>query len=87
MTRIVCPQCGTVLTVGTNDNAEEPEWLDCVLPTGFEWTLPAGKISPVVGQVFYTDAGGTVWSRGAYMKNFGIDPEIAFERMRAHVRK
>jgi len=67
-------------------DVEQPEpgedWLECLLPQGFEWALPAGKLTPVVGAPIYVSASGDHLSREAYLAWYNIDPEIAYRNMR-----
>ena len=56
-------------------------------PSGFEWVLPSGKITPVVGQPIYISAIGEKFSRQDYINRYRIDPEIAYEYMRGRMRK
>jgi hypothetical protein len=83
MTKTICTQCGTVLELESPEGEEETEWLGCIEPTGFEWKLPAGKLSPIVGDPIYVSATGEHLSREAYIAKFGLDPEIAYVKMRA----
>jgi hypothetical protein len=82
MARIICPQCGSVSEVNVDSLGEDEDWLECVAPDGFEWTLPAGKITPTVGEPVYIDAVGKKFTREAYVKKYNIDPEIAYVKMR-----
>ena len=43
MKRLVCKNCGVVNEVSEEDIEDNDDWLQCALPTGFEWILPAGK--------------------------------------------
>lgn len=81
--KIICPECGVVVEIDLDEVDPEEEWLPCLLPEGFEWRLPAGKIEPVVGEVLYVDAIGKQYTRTQYIERYNIDPQIAFERMRA----
>ena len=79
----VCKICGGVnvvaLTDGTADQAG-----GCIAPTGFEWTLPAGKKTTAVGKTMYITAQGSEMSKAEYIEAFGLDPEIALAYMRSH---
>jgi len=81
--RVVCPQCGTVSIVDEDKLVEGDDPIPCIAPTGFEWTLPAGKLMPVVGEPIYVDAFGHHLSRDAYIERYKLDPEIAYTKMRA----
>jgi hypothetical protein len=82
-TKIICPNCGAVSDIAPLEEGEEKDWLECSLPKGFEWSLPAGKISPVVGEPIYISATGEQLTWDQYIEKYNIDPEIAYQRMRA----
>jgi hypothetical protein len=80
----VCQNCGAlnVLDIDPrNLDDTEQDWL-CLPPTGFEWTLPSGKIMPIIGDPIYVSAFGEYLSRKAYLERYKIDPEIAYQYMR-----
>ena len=87
--KFICNNCGAVNTAEiTSQDLSDPnddDWLPCVLPTGFEWTLPAGKITPVVGDPIYISASGEQLSRDDYILKYNIDPEIAYQLMRGRI--
>ena len=66
---------------------DEEQWLQCTLPEGFEWILPAGKITPVIGEPIYVSAMGEHLSHDAYLEMYNIDPEIAYNLMRGRLGK
>jgi len=82
ITKCICQNCGAVNEVTLPEGGEDKEWLGCILPSGFEWKLPAGKITPVVGDPIYVSASGEHLSWARYIEKYGIDPEIAYTRMR-----
>lgn len=88
--KFICQNCGAVndveITVQDLQDSND-DWLDCILPTGFEWSLPAGKISPAVGPAIYISGGGEQLSREDYCMKYGIDPEIALQFMRGKLLK
>jgi hypothetical protein len=84
-TKCICQQCGCVNIVEITDKENPENWLPCLLPEGFEWTLPSGKITPVVGEPIYKDAMGANFSRKDYLAKYNIDPEIAYTKMRATI--
>ncbi|VVB72523.1 Uncharacterised protein [uncultured archaeon] len=79
-----CVKCGALnelcIDFSEPGNSRE-DWL-CLPPSGFEWALPAGKITPVVGQPIYVSAVGEKLSREDYINRYRVDPEIAYEYMR-----
>jgi hypothetical protein len=84
MVKCICPQCGTVSTADVKEATEEG-WLPCSIPQGFEWTLPSGKITPIVGKPIYVDAFGKNMSYEEYLAKYSVDPEIAYTKMRATI--
>jgi len=85
--KIICKNCGTVNEVSDKSLAEDnDDWLECALPDGFEWILPAGKITPIVGDPIYISSIGEHLSYDAYLAEYGIDPEIAYRLMRGNAR-
>jgi hypothetical protein len=85
MVKTICPQCGAVSEIKSGSPSED--WLECVLPTGFEWRLPAGKIEMATGAVFYIDAVGNKMTREEYLERYNIDPEVAYQNMRSKAAK
>ncbi len=87
MKKFICKNCGTVNEIpdqALKDNKDD--WLQCTLPEGFEWILPAGKITPVYGEPIYISAMGEHLSYQAYLDEYNIDPEIAYNLMRGKIR-
>lgn len=81
--RTICPHCGGAVEILEDSWDPTTGWLKCIAPKGFEWTLPAGKLTPVVGPVLYTTSDVRYLTREAYISEFNIDPEIALQKMRA----
>jgi hypothetical protein len=80
----VCQNCGALNTLDVdpqNPDNKEQDWL-CLPPTGFEWVLPAGKITPIIGDPIYISAFGEHLSRKVYLERYKVDPEIAYQYMR-----
>jgi len=86
MKKIICKNCGTVNEVSDKSLAEDDNWLQCALPEGFEWSLPAGKITPIIGDPIYISAMGENLSYQAFLDEYGVDPEIAYNLMRGNSR-
>ena len=57
------------------------DWL-CDLPLSFQWVLPVGKITPIVGNPVYVSSQGGNLSRNEYLERYNVDPEIAYQLMR-----
>ena len=86
MKKFVCKNCGVVNQASNEVVGSNGDWLQCVLPQGFEWILPAGKITPIVGEPIYISGMGEHLSKEAYLKKYNIDPEIAYNLMRGNTR-
>lgn len=82
--KFICHNCGSVnvVTLQQLEQEDDGDWLECSEPQNFEWKLPAGKITPVVGDPIYITAGGAHLSREQYLIQYGIDPESALKMMR-----
>lgn len=78
----VCKVCGAVNVVMLNDGTADSAG-GCIAPTGFEWTLPAGKLDGPAGTIYVT-AQGTHMTKVEYIETFGLDPDIALAYMRSH---
>jgi len=87
---VICANCGALLEVDTEASPKTDgkvvleDWL-CLLPTGFEWVLPAGRITTVLGDQIYISGKGEHLTRNDYIMKYKIDPEIAYKFMRARV--
>jgi hypothetical protein len=83
--KFICKNCGSVnekeKEVLTDPDYSQEDWL-CDLPLGFEWILPVGKITPVVGSPLYVSSLGGNLTREEYLETYFIDPEIAYQLMR-----
>jgi hypothetical protein len=81
-----CANCGALneINIDFSDPANPvEEWL-CLPPTGFEWSLPSGKIKPAAGDPIYVSAIGEHLSRENYIDRYKVDPEVALKYMRSH---
>jgi len=86
MKKFICKNCGVVNEVSMEALKEdEDDWLQCTLPEGFEWSLPAGKITPIVGDPIYISAVGEHLSYDQFLEEYNIDPEIAYNLMRGRM--
>lgn len=86
MKKFICKNCGVVNEVSPEALKDDDDWLQCTLPEGFEWFLPAGKITPIIGDPIYISALGEHLSYTQYLEEYNIDPEIAYNLMRGKVR-
>lgn len=87
MKKFICRNCGVVNEASDEDLESNEDWLACVLPQGFEWILPAGKITPIVGEPIYISGNGEHLSKKEYLKKYNINPEIAYNLMRGYTRR
>jgi hypothetical protein len=83
--KFICKNCGSVnekdKEVLLDPEYNQEDWL-CDLPMSFEWILPVGKISPIVGSPIYVSSLGGNLSRSEYLERYNVDPEIAYQLMR-----
>ncbi|MFZ2833494.1 MAG: hypothetical protein WAZ20_06230 [Methanothrix sp.] len=86
MKKIICKNCGVVNEISDDAQIEDSDWVECTLPEGFEWVLPAGKITPVIGDPLYISAQGEHLSQHAYLDRYSIDPEISYQLIRGSSR-
>jgi hypothetical protein len=84
MKKFVCRNCGAVNEASKDVLESNSDWLQCILPKGFEWILPAGKITPIIGDPIYISSMGEHLSYETYLNKYGIDPEIAYNFMRGN---
>ena len=82
--KIICKNCGSVnekdKEVILDSEYSQEDWL-CDLPMGFEWILPVGKISPIIGSPLYVSSLDINLSRSEYLEKYNVDPEIAYQLM------
>lgn len=80
--KFICPNCG-VLNTPTPDAADTADQAcGCLLPTGFEWKLPTGRITTPTHELYVTPDDGTPLTRIEWIEIFGYDPKIVYEKMR-----
>ncbi|MCK9566041.1 MAG: hypothetical protein WA137_11685 [Methanothrix sp.] len=83
--KIICKNCGSVnekdKEVLLDPEYSTDDWI-CDLPVHFEWILPVGKISPIVGNPMYVSSLGGNYCRSEYLEKYNVDPEIAYQLMR-----
>lgn len=88
--KFICKNCGSVnekdSDVILDPNYSIDDWL-CELPDNFEWILPVGKITPIVGSPLYVSSLGGNLTRSEYIQKYNVDPEIAYQLMRRDVGK
>lgn len=62
----------------------EDDWLKC-LEIGEEYkACPAGHLCPVGSAEIWIDGNGARFTREAYMKVHGCDPEVAWKAVKAY---
>lgn len=77
----ICSICGCVnVTVIKEEGAIQA--CGCLLPTSFEWTMPAGENgNPIVGY-WYQSPSGTKMTRDEWIEAYHVDPHICLVWMR-----
>jgi len=86
MKKCICQNCGAVNEVNIQNLSDDvDDWLECTCPAGFEWILPAGKITPVLGAPIYISGNGEQLSYQEYLDTYHVDPEIAYNLMRGRI--
>jgi hypothetical protein len=80
--KFICTRCGAPNTplpenFGTGSSAG-----GCVLPTGFEFRLPAGKVGTEPYIYYVTPDSSELLDRGEWVKTYGYDPKAKLEDMR-----
>jgi hypothetical protein len=86
MKKFICRNCGVVNEANDATLTSSDDWLECSLATGFEWCLPAGKITPAVGEAIYISGNGEQLTQEAYIDKYKLDPELAYNLMRGKVQ-
>lgn len=78
-----CPYCGSTNIIPTDTDVDvEEDWLQCLEPEGFEWSMPSGKKgNPVTGYT-YVAANGDELTKNEYLDKYKMDPDVALEYMR-----
>jgi phage FluMu protein Com len=79
----ICPRCGAVNNVEWETAGTGEQACGCLLPTGFEWKLPAGEFQTPFG-LEYTTANGDRMTRLEWIEDFGCDPKVLWENMKKY---
>lgn len=75
--KFLCPVCGVLNTPKSEDSGTGKNACGCLLPTGFEWTLPAGVVETPNGTFYASPDDGTLLSFDEWVAAFGSDPAKA----------
>ncbi len=80
--KFICKYCGAPNTpvpetYGTSDQA-----CGCILPTGFEWKLPAGCIGTEENPMYISPDDGIPLTRIEWIEIYGYDPKAKLAEMR-----
>jgi hypothetical protein len=78
VTSFACGKCGTCQTIASKEGGWGDNACGCILPEGFEWAMPAGKI----GGKFIPADGGKPMTKNQYIAAYHIDPEVCLKEMR-----
>ena len=80
--KFLCKECGVVNTPHDENYGSGEEACCCILPTGFEWTLPVGEfhVPPTAGNpeglLFATADDGEKLTLREWLEAFGSDPRV-----------
>jgi hypothetical protein len=85
--KFICKFCGAPNTpipetYGTSDQA-----CGCILPTSFEWKLPAGTIGEDDNIMYISPDDGVALTRIEWIEIYGFDPKPKLEEMRRRGRE
>ena len=86
--KFLCKDCGCVNNPQPDTAGSGEEACGCILPTGFEWTLPVGEfhVPPTKdnpeGLLFATADDGEKLTLREWLEVFGSDPRILKDWMR-----
>jgi len=83
--KYVCPSCGAINTPEDPNAGFGDQACGCLLPDGFEFRLPAGKIgNKFTGYKYISPDNGDELTKTEWMLSFGLDPDLALEYMRSN---
>ena len=75
--KFVCSTCGALNTPRSENVGTGSQACGCILPTSFEWRLPAGEFDTPEGLLFSTADDGEKLTLQEWIEAFGSDPRIA----------
>lgn len=81
--KFICPVCGALNTVLSDLSGTGDQACGCLLPTSFEWKLPAGEFQTPFG-LEYTTADGDRMTRLEWIDDFGCDPKVLWQNMKTY---
>ncbi|NMC35381.1 MAG: hypothetical protein GYA36_23415 [Veillonellaceae bacterium] len=84
--KFICKSCGAPNTPVANDPGTGDS-LPCILPTGFEWKLPAGVIGEGDNMMYVSPDDGVYLTRMEWISIYGYDPKAKLEDMRRRGQK
>ena len=81
--KFICRSCGAPNTPQPDGAGSGSEACSCILPTSFEWKLPAGIIGLEPNIMYATpDDPGVYLTRSEWIEVYGADPKAQLEYMR-----
>jgi len=80
--KFLCRSCGAPNTPVPADFGTSDQACGCVLPTGFEWKLPAGVIGEGENLMYITPDNSETLTRVEWIEVYGYDPKAKLEEMR-----
>lgn len=81
--KFLCKACGAPNTPVSEGYGSSEQACGCLLPTGFEWRLPAGVIGDSEeSKMYIAPDDGTPLSRIEWIEIYGYDPKAKLAEMR-----
>jgi len=80
--KFLCSHCGAPNTPVSKDYGSSEQACGCLLPTGFEWKLPAGCIGDADNPMYVSPDDGIPLTRIEWIEIYGYDPKVKLAEMR-----
>jgi hypothetical protein len=85
--KLVCPECGAINTIITENTSSGPQACGCILPTSFEWKEPDGVIGTPAGDMYVCPDDGQLMSRLDWINEYQCDPKTVWAWMKSRPAK
>ena len=80
--KFLCKSCGAPNTPVSENYGTSDQACGCILPTGFEFKLPAGVIGEGKNLMYITPDNSETLTRIEWIECYGYDPKAKLEEMR-----